>query len=180
MCARSSTSSSRKPRRSSFSAGGSKKKVLGLFSSFRRKRPSMLQPVTPPTSARSVPSNEVSLRCMHPLLVMHEKVQKQLALTSTPRRAPLLEKNTSKSQWLHYVPVSQGNPRPPRPCPTFEQDPTIVFLVTSIPSAWPPTPIFFACSCHPGCVTGRPLERSLPSAGTDLYIIPADQGARRR
>lgn len=41
--------------------GGGKKKVLGVFSSFRRKRPSMTQPATPPTDSRSGPSNEVRL-----------------------------------------------------------------------------------------------------------------------
>lgn len=61
MCARSPPASSRKPHKSSFSVSGGKKKVLGTFSSFRRKRPSMLQPATPRTSSRSNPSVEVRL-----------------------------------------------------------------------------------------------------------------------
>eukprot|EP00903_Cladosiphon_okamuranus_P007188 g6979.t1 len=51
---RSPPASSRKPHKGSFSVGGGKKKFLGVFSSFRRKRPA-----TSPTSSPSSPSNEL-------------------------------------------------------------------------------------------------------------------------
>eukprot|EP00752_Nemacystus_decipiens_P001330 g1320.t1 len=56
---RSSASSSRTPRRGSFSVGGGRKKVLGFFSSLGRKKPSMHQPAGTPTSTRSSPSHEL-------------------------------------------------------------------------------------------------------------------------